>query len=202
MPFKKEIEQRKIPLTSLIDIIFLVLIFFLVSSLGGFQNSSGAPSEEAGLPSVEIDLPRPISSNPQALNKPAADLLIRIQKVADAISFKDSLYFYLLDKKAPTVAKAQIDTSKILLGLAGDYASERGPHPLQNRSGKLVPGGLNILADRLDFIQNNLKPYPRVEIMAYRNTKFSSIVEIFKICRIKGINEVKFWVLKGKQNPS
>ena len=202
MAFKKEIKLRKVPLTSLIDVIFLLLIFFLVSSLEGFLKASGEISNESGVPNEAEELPKPVSTIQPDPEKPFPDLLIRIQKVGENDSIGDSLEFYLLDKFVKTVKNTKEDTTTIYFGAAHNYRERRGPYSLQMKNGEVILDGIKKIADRIDFIKKQLTPYPEIEISAFRKTKFGSIVQIFKICRERDIREVKFWVIKGREKVS
>ena len=110
----------------------------------------------------------------------------------------DSLVFFLLDKQINTMEDAERDTTEIEFGYPGIYFGRRGPYAFQDRQGHGMPGAIKRIADRIDFIQNNVHPDPKVEIRAHKRVSYGQLVSIFRLCEEKGIKGLEFWVLKGR----
>ena len=201
MAFKKrDAEVRKPEMTSLIDAVFLLLIFFLVASISGAQKAaSRAERQEEVLVDIgELELarnlPRPAVTAP-ALSDTLFHLLIQVQEVEGV---QDSLVLFLLDEQVRTMENMESDTTETEFGYPGTYFGTRGPYAFQDRQGHGVPGAIKRIADRIDFIQNHVHPDPKVEVRAHKRVSYGQLVNIFRLCEEKGIKGLEFWVLKGR----
>ena len=202
MAFKKrDADVRKPEMISLIDAVFLLLIFFLVASISGAQKATSQADRQAdvvvdiGKLELARNLPRPAVTMPVPLDKAFPHLLVQVQEVE---GYTDSLVFFLLDEQVNTMEDVEREPSEIAFGFPGVYFGRRGPYPFQDRRGYGVPGAVQRIADRIDFLQNNVHPDPKVELRAHKRVSYGQIVSIFRLCEEKGVKGLEVWVLKGR----
>ncbi|RKZ35002.1 hypothetical protein DRQ33_00910 [bacterium] len=168
----KRIEEKlpKAEWTSLIDIIFQLLIFFMVTmALGTLQRQAQAAvkgAEKKNLPKLP---PVEKLATPQDIT---TGYLLHINEINEK-PFNGQLGAYILDPEFPTVEDAKKDT----LGGHGPFALNVAKAKLQKK-----------IED--EFFRTG-EP-PRLEIRAHQKTSFGYILDIMEFCDRDSIEVVGF----------
>ncbi len=163
-------ELPKAQWTSLIDIIFQLLIFFMVTmALGTLQQQAAAAvkgEEKKELPKLP---PVEKLATPQELTE---GFLLHVDKIQKP-PFNGKLGAYILDPQCPTVKDAEADS----LHRHGPFTLAKAKRELQRRIEEKIFMG---------------EPPPRLEIRAHKDTPFSFILDVMEFCDADSIEVVGF----------
>lgn len=166
----KDEQIPKAQWTSLIDIIFQLLIFFMVTmALGTLQEQAAAAvkgEEKKDLPKLP---PVEKLATPQEISE---GFLLHIDELNEK-PFNGELGAYILDPECPSVDDARGDS----LGRHGPYTLGKAKRELQKRIEDMIFRG---------------EPPPRLEIRAHQKTPFGDILDIMEFCDADSIEVVGF----------
>lgn len=173
MPFTKKHDQKSLTLPSLIDVVFLLLIYSLVT----IPMERGGPSEEFPLPSIQS----PIAQDAEAVIK---NMVIQIENEIRNDPRTRRVVFILL----PTQRNITIEEAKRMAIQAQRYASLssdsiRTLSDSQFRTstmGRLIRNEIQNYVNR--FPRTNRPRINRIEIRAVQNTEFRLLNFILREC--------------------
>ncbi|RKZ31595.1 hypothetical protein DRQ36_01490 [bacterium] len=147
--------------TSLIDIIFQLLIFFMVTlALGTVERQARSQSEGK----EKEDLPQMpgMVGLGEALDITPGSVLIHVAEDAED-EVKGNLVVYLLNHEIPSVKEAKEDS----LHRAGPFSWDVAYSKLERQ---------------IRTARTNYEPMPRVEMRAYEGTPYGKVLDIMKLC--------------------
>ena len=192
MAFKKKIERRETELISLADVIFLLLIFFLVSTTLAHKTTLIQELLNVSLPNhSENQLQRSIST---AKKRESAHLLIQ------AFMDNGEVKFYLLHE-CLTPTRMSRPISKTYANIDPDIwpqvpwlnlRSEDNPDPryyLGSAKQLKQPVNYEVVQKRIISIKKLLNN-PRIIIRAEVDLRFESIADLLGLCNQQGISQV------------
>jgi hypothetical protein len=180
MPFKRQENERSLELVSLIDIVFLLLLFFLVS----FAFTLAGDDSEMKIYS-EIDLPKTETALPAIKDDILENLMIQI--VPDTSEFGVSRRVYVLWPSFEDTAK--VSRLQAFHRAAQDSTFAVFPPdfillPDEEFAGTapctLITNSIARYVEREKFYRGNSSPI--VEVRAEQNTEFKIINFIMDVC--------------------
>ena len=147
--------------TSLIDIIFQLLIFFMVAlALGTVEQKTRADAE--GVEKEDLPQMPGMTRLGEALDIVPETILIHVGEDVDD-EVKGDLVVYLLDYETQTIKEAKEDT----LHRVGPFSWEKAYQKI---------------AKKLQFARDFNEPLPRVEMRAYEGTPYGNVLDIMNLC--------------------
>lgn len=161
MPIKKAEEIPSPDWTSLIDIIFQLLIFFMVTLALGTVTKQASAQMEGELDENLPELPG-MSNLGEALDIGPGVILIHVAPDVDE-KVSGDIMVYLLDEKISNIEEAKKDSTRS----AGPFSWDDAYKNLQRR---------------LTFIRDYNEPLPRVEMRAYTGTPYGLVLDIMNLC--------------------
>lgn len=177
MPFPRESERKDTEITPLIDVVFLLLIFFLLTA-GSFKLKESVEKKEKYVTSN--NLPRSIGT-PVFASEPLKNLLIRIEDDSLSAMERKLIYFVDPDKNKDTYSeafkKAKKDSHFVYL-FADTLAMKR--------SRFLSSFSVKKIRDEMFSYREKLRDIPVedriIDISADRNTPFRLIFYLMEQC--------------------
>lgn len=174
-----EINLPKAQLTSLTDIIFQLLIYFMVTMAMGTVQRRATISEEAKEAQALLELPK--VSKLQETPDRFEGLLIHIT-IGKKGLLKNKWIGYILDEKVSTIDEAEKDTINFA----------HGPWELRIAKAKLQKR----IEDEI-FLSGGKKP--QLTIRAAEQTEFGDILDILEFCDKDSITQVTFRLLRERE---
>jgi len=182
MAFKRSENPRDLELTSLIDIVFLLLIFFLVSfafSMAGDVSQSKAPTE--------IALPKSNVNQIPLKNNKLLNLMIQVMPDTSGASSAKSVYILWPSYREGVILTEDKALEKTLQdstfsAFPENYLSLPKAEFVQSEACKLISFSIKEFVEREKILKQNERPI--IEVKAEKNTEFKILNFILEQCSL------------------